>query len=40
VGRPPNDLVAIGGACFGIMAIIVAVERGCIECLKKRIVEL
>ncbi|EHK54067.1 hypothetical protein [Allomesorhizobium alhagi] len=27
-GAPANDLVAIGGSGFGIMAIIVAVERG------------
>ncbi len=27
-GAPNNDLVAIGGSGFGIMAIIVAVERG------------
>jgi hypothetical protein len=27
-GDPHNDLVAIGGSGFGIMAIIVAVERG------------
>src|SRR5262245_56175870 len=27
-GDPNNDLVAIGGSGFGIMAIVVAVERG------------
>lgn len=30
-GDPTNDLVAIGGSGFGIMAIIVAVERGWID---------
>jgi hypothetical protein len=30
-GAPANDLVAIGGSGFGIMAIIVAVERGWID---------
>jgi hypothetical protein len=30
-GAPANDLVAIGGTGFGIMAIIVAVERGWID---------
>src|SRR5690606_26783304 len=30
-GRPPNDLVDIGGSSFGIMAVIVAVERGWID---------
>lgn len=28
---PANDLVAIGGSGFGIMAIVVAVERGWID---------
>lgn len=27
-GDPPNDLVAVGGTGFGVMALIVAVERG------------
>ncbi|GAA2859403.1 glucoamylase family protein [Aminobacter niigataensis] len=30
-GNKPNDLVAIGGSGFGIMAIIVAVERGWVD---------
>jgi hypothetical protein len=30
-GAPANDLVAVGGSGFGIMAIIVAVERGWID---------
>jgi hypothetical protein len=30
-GNQPNDLVAIGGSGFGIMAIIVAVERGWVD---------
>ncbi|WP_352844433.1 hypothetical protein [Mesorhizobium sp. M0199] len=30
-GAPANDLAAIGGSGFGIMAIIVAVERGWID---------
>ncbi|AMS44684.1 beta-glucosidase (plasmid) [Aminobacter sp. NyZ550] len=30
-GDAPNDLVAIGGSGFGIMAIIVAVERGWVD---------
>jgi hypothetical protein len=30
-GNGPNDLVAIGGSGFGIMAIIVAVERGWVD---------
>lgn len=30
-GDRPNDLIAIGGTGFGIMAIIVAVERGWID---------
>ena len=25
---PPNDLVAVGGSGFGLMALVVAVERG------------
>lgn len=30
-GDRPNDLIAIGGSGFGLMAIIVAVERGWID---------
>ncbi|WP_352831878.1 hypothetical protein [Mesorhizobium sp. M0664] len=30
-GAPANDLVAIGGSGFGMLAIIVAVERGWID---------
>ena len=30
-GDPANDLVAVGGTGFGVMAIIVAVERGWIS---------
>lgn len=31
IGNKPNDLVAVGGSGFGIMAIIVAVERGWVD---------
>ena len=30
-GDPDNDLVAIGGSGFGVMAIVVAIERGWID---------
>ena len=28
ISDPPNDLVAVGGSGFGLMALVVAVERG------------